>query len=147
MLSALLPQRFETPLHPSNVPAPLTYLSAFPTQPLALNTPPPLSVSLQGRGGILLLPSVSHAHAPLIPASRLWQGVPPLLPSNVPAPLAQISALPLQQGGPCLQPSDVSPPPHNSALIFQRDVIPIKPSSVRAAGPPGPPPLSVSFQV
>ena len=147
LISAFIPQRFDIPLQTSNAPAPLPQISALPLQPLALNPPPPPSVSLKGQGGPLLLPSVAHAHSPLLRSLRLWQGVPPLLPSNVPAPLAQISALPLQQGGPCLQPSDVSPPPHNSALIFQRDVIPIKPSSVRAAGPPGPPPLSVSFQV
>ena len=77
------------------MPAPLPQISSFPIQPLSLNTPPPLSDLLQGKGGPLLLPSVVHDHAPLLPALRLRQGGPPLLPKNVPAPLAQISALPL----------------------------------------------------
>ena len=86
---------------------------------IALNPPPP-SVSLKGRGGPLLLPSVVHALSPLLTALRPRQGVPPLLPSNVPAPLAQISALSLQQGRPRLQTSAVIPPPPISALFLQQ---------------------------
>ena len=84
------------------------------------------------------------AHAPLLPALRIQQGVPPLLPSNMPAPLAQLSALPLQQGGPRLHTSAVNPPPPISALLLQQDVLPIQPLAVRAD--PTPPPLSVSIQ-
>ena len=80
LISALLPQRFDPPLQPSNVPDPLTQISALPFYPLALNPPPPPSVSLQGRGKPLLLPSVAHDHAPSLPALRLQQVVPPLLP-------------------------------------------------------------------
>ena len=96
MLSALLPQRFETPLWSSNVPAPLPQISALLLQPLSLNPPPTFSVSLQGQGRPLLLPSVTYAHYPLLPDLRLRQGVPPVPSSNVPAPLAHISALPIQ---------------------------------------------------
>ena len=67
--------------------------------------------------------------------------MPPLLPSNVPAPLDQIPALLLQQGGPLLQTSAIIPPPPISALILQRDVLPLQPSSVHDA--PTTPPLSV----
>ena len=102
------------------MPAPLPQISALALQPLALNPPPPPSVSLKGRGGPLLLPSVAHAHSPLLPALRLRQGVRPLLPSNVPAPLAHISALSLQQGGPRLQTSAVIPPPLISVLLLQQ---------------------------
>ena len=116
----------------------------MPLQPLALNPPPLPSVSLQGRGGTLLLPSVAHDHPPLLPDLRLQQGVPPLMPSNMPAPLAQISALPLPQGGPRLQNSAVIPPPLISALLLQLDVIPLQPSAVRDATTP--PPLSLSIQ-
>ena len=70
--------------------------------------------------------------------------MPPLLPSNVPAPLSQLLALSLQQGGPRLQTSTVNPTPPISALILQRDVIPLQPSAVRAAADP--PALSVSIQ-
>ena len=73
LISALLPQRFDPPLQPSNLPTPLPNISALPLQPLALNPPHPPSVSLQGQGGPLFLPSVAHAHAhtPLITALRL----------------------------------------------------------------------------
>ena len=67
LLSALLPQIFDHTIKPSNVPAPLLLISALPLHPLALNPPPPPSVSLQGQGGPLLLPSVAHARAPLLP--------------------------------------------------------------------------------
>ena len=53
------------------MPDPLTQILALPLQLLALNPPPPPSVLLQGRDGHLLLPSVAHAHAPLLPALRL----------------------------------------------------------------------------
>ena len=102
------------------MPAPLPQISALPLQPLALNHPPPPSVSLKGRGVPLLLPTVAHAHSTLLPALRLRQGVHPLLPPNVPAPLSQISALSLQQGGPRLQNSDVIPPPLTSALLLKK---------------------------
>ena len=97
---------------------------------------------LQGQCGPLILPLVTHAHDYFLPVLRLRQGVPPLLPSNVPAPLAQFSALPFQQRGPRLQTSAVIPPPPISALLLQRDVLPLQPSVVRAA----PPPISVSVQ-
>ena len=87
LISALRPKRFDTPLQPSNMPDPLTLLSSLPLHTLVLNPPPPPSVSFQGRGGPLLLPSVTHAHAPLFPALHLWQGMPTLLPSNVTTPL------------------------------------------------------------
>ena len=89
LLRSLGLRQGEPPLLPSNVPAPLPHISALPLQTLAQNPHPPPSVSLKGRGGPLLLPSVAHAHSPLLPALRLRQGMPPLLPSNVPAPLAQ----------------------------------------------------------
>ena len=115
MLSALLPQKFEPPLQPSDVPDPMPQLPALTIKDLALNPPPPLSVSLQGRGGPLLLPSVVHYHAPLIPALRLLKGVTPLLPSNVPVNLAQLSEFPLKQGRYRLQPSAVNTPPQISS--------------------------------
>ena len=71
LLSDLIPQKSDLPLQPSNIPAPLTQISELRLQPLALNTPPQPSVTLQGRGGLLFLPSVVHAHAPLILALRL----------------------------------------------------------------------------
>ena len=126
------------------MPAPLPHISALPLQPLSLNPPPPPSVSLQGRGGPLLLPSVAHAHSPLLRSLRLQQGVPPILPSNVPAPLAHISALPIQQVWYRLHTSAVIPPPLISASLLHRYVLPLQPSAVRDA--PTPPPLSVSIQ-
>ena len=96
ILSALLTQKFEPPLQPSNVPDPLPQILPFPLQTLALNPLPPLSVLLQGRGRPILIPSVAHVHVPFIYALRLQQGVPPLLPSHVPAPLPHLSALPCQ---------------------------------------------------
>ena len=93
------------------MPAPLPQIPALPLQPLALNPPHPPSVSLKGRGGPPLLPSVTHDHSPLLPVLRLQQGVPPILTSNVSAPLYRISALPLQRGGHRLQTSAVNPPP------------------------------------
>ena len=140
----MLPQRFEPPLQPSNLPAPLPQLLALSIHPLALNTLPPLSTSLQGRCRPLLLPSVAHDHAPLLPALRLQQGVTPIHPSNVPAPLAHISAYPLQLFRPHLHPSAVNPPPHISALLPQRDILPLHPSVLCAV--PTPPPLSVLLQ-
>ena len=113
-------------------------------QHLSLNPPPPPSVSLLGQGLPILLTSVEHAHAHLLPSLRLRQGVPHLLPKNVPDPLAQISALPLQQGRPRLQTSAVNPPPPISVLLLQRDMLPLQPSAVYA--PPPPPPLFVSIQ-
>ena len=71
LLSALLPQRFNIHLQPSNRPAPWPHNSGLPLQHLALNPPPPPSVLIQGRGVPLLLPSVVYAHSPLIPALRL----------------------------------------------------------------------------
>ena len=144
LLSAFLPQRFDIPLRPSNVPDPLPQILALPLQHLSLKPPPLPCVSLQGQGGPLLLPSVAHAHYPFLTALRLRQGVPHLLTSNMPAPLYQILALPLQQGWPRLQTSAVIPHPPISALLLQRDVIPLQPSAVRDA--PTPPPLSVSIQ-
>ena len=111
LLSALIPQQFDPTLQFSNLPDPLTQISALPLQPLALNPPPQPSVSLQGRGGPLVLPSVAHDHAPLLPVLHLLPGVTHILPLNVPAPLAHISVLNLQKGGPCLQNSAVNPPP------------------------------------
>ena len=126
------------------MPAPLPQISALPLQPLSLNPSTLPSVSLQEIGGPLLLPSVSHARAPLLPELRLCQGVLPLLPSNMPAPLSQISAFPLQRGVPRLQTSVVNPNPPISALLLQQGVLPLQPSSMRAAD--APPPLSVSIQ-
>ena len=103
LISALLPQRFDIPLQPSDLPAPLPRISAFPLQPLSLKPLPPPSVLLQGLGRPRLIPSVSHDHSPLIPSLHLRQGVPPFLPQNMPDPLAQVPAFPLQQGGPRLQ--------------------------------------------
>ena len=58
------------------------------------------------------------------------------MPSNAPAPLAQLLALPIQQGGTCLQTSAVNLPPPISALLIQRDVLPLQTSVVGAAAPP-----------
>ena len=145
LLSDSLPQIFDPPLKPSNVPAPLPHISALPLEYLDLNTPPLPSVLLQGRGGLHLLPSVAHDHAPLLHALRLRQGVPPLITLNVPAPLAQLAAFPLQRGGRCLQTSAVNPPPTISALLLQRDLLPLQISSVCATA--APPLLSVLIQV
>ena len=112
-------------------------------QTLALNPPHPLSVSLQGRGGPLLITSVAHAYAPLIPALRLLHGVPHILHSNMPATIDKISDLPLQRGGPCIQTSDVNHPPPISALLLQRDMIPIHPSAVHDAAADPPPTLYI----
>ena len=126
------------------MPDPLPQISALPIQYVTLNPPPPPSVSLQGKGRPHVLPSVAHAHAPLLPALRLIQCVPPLLPSNMPATLAQLSALPLQLGGIRLQTSSVNPLLPISALLLQQEVLPLQSSSVRAD--PRPPSLSVSIQ-
>ena len=80
LLSDLLPYKFETPLQPSNVPAPITQISALHIQSLVLNPPPPLSVSFQGQGEHLILPSVAHDNATLLPVLSLCKVVPPLLP-------------------------------------------------------------------
>ena len=68
LISALLPRQFDTPLQPSNVPSPLPHISDLTFQTLDLNPPPLPSVSFQGRGGPLLLPSVFHARDPFITA-------------------------------------------------------------------------------
>ena len=143
LISALLTQIFDPPLQPSNVPATMPQISALPLQPLALHPPPQPSVSLQGQGGPLVLLSVAHDHAPLLPALHLLPGVTPILPSNVPAPLAHISALNPQKGRPCLQNSAVNPPPPILALLLQLYVLPLQPSDVCDA--PLPPPLSLSI--
>ena len=51
LISSLLPQRFEPPLQPSNVPTPLPQIPALTLQPLALNPPPLVSSLLEGKGG------------------------------------------------------------------------------------------------
>ena len=132
----MIPHKVDPTLQTSNVPDPLPQISDFPLKSLALNPPPPPSISLQGRGGPLLLPLVLHSHANLLPALHLLQGVPPLLPSNVPAPLYQISALPLQRGGPRLQTSAVNPPPPISSLLLQLDTLTLQPPAVRTAAAP-----------
>ena len=105
----------------------MPHISVLPLQNLVLNPPPPPSVSLQGRGGPLLLPLVAHAYSTLLTSLCLQQVVPLILPSKVPAPLAQISALPLQRCGPFLQTSAVNIPPPISDFLLQRDVLPIQP--------------------
>ena len=111
LLSALLPQRFDPPLKPSNVPAPLPRISDFTLQPLALNTSTLPSILIQGKGGPLLLPVAAHAHDTFLPELHLQQGVPLLMTSNVPTTLDHISAFPLQLGGPRLHTSAVDNPP------------------------------------
>ena len=116
----------------------------LPLQPLdARDPPPPISVSLQGRGETPLLPSTVHAYVALISALILRQGVPLRHPSAKPAPLPLISALLPQRVEPPLQPSAVNAPPlpQLSALPLQRGVPPLQPLAVCA-----PPPLSVSLQ-
>ena len=85
LLSALLPQQVEPTLQPSAVnPHPLPQILAFPLQrdvpplhPLSVCAPPPpLSVSLQGRGEPPLLPLTLRAYVPLLSALLLWKGVP-----------------------------------------------------------------------
>ena len=49
--------------------------------------PPPLSISLQGRGEIPILPSTVHAYVPLIYALIILQGVPLSYTLADPAPL------------------------------------------------------------
>ena len=127
LLSALLPQKFDPPLQPSNVSAPLSQISALPLQPLALNPPPLTSVLFQGRCRLLLLTSFAYSRAPLLPASHLQQGMPLILRSKVPGPIARISALHLQQGGPRFQTSSVNHPPPISALLIQRSMLPLQP--------------------
>ena len=53
------------------MPDPLTQILALSLQRLALNPPPPPSVSFQGQGGTLLIPSVVHAHDLLLRALLL----------------------------------------------------------------------------
>ena len=93
------------------MPATLPQISALPLHHLAINPHRPLSALLQGQCGTLIIPPVAHAHATLLTALRLRQGVPPLLPTKVPAPLAHISALPLRRGRPRLQTSEINPTP------------------------------------
>ena len=85
LLSALHPQQVEPPLQPSVVnPPPLPHILAFPLQqdvpplhPLSMCAPPPpISVSLQGRGEAPLLTSTLRAYVTLLSALLLWQGVP-----------------------------------------------------------------------
>ena len=90
LLSDLIPKIFDPPLQPLNFPDTIPQLSDLPLKPLSLNPPPPLYVSIEGRGGTLLLPPVTHAHAPLLPDLHIWQDMPHLLPSNVPATLAHM---------------------------------------------------------
>ena len=142
ILSALPPHQFEPPLQPLNVPVTLPQISAYPLQPLTPNIPHPLSGSLQGRDGRLILPSVVHTHDPLLTALLLRKGVPPLLPTNVTATLAQLSNLLLQQGEPYIQPLDTNPSPNISALSLQRYMLPLQPSALRSI----PPLISVLLQ-
>ena len=85
LLSALHPQIVEPPLQSSVVnPPPLPQILALPLQrdvpPLQpLSTcapPPPISVSIQGRGKSPLLPSNLRAYVPLLSALLRRQGVP-----------------------------------------------------------------------
>ena len=75
----------DAPLQPSAVNSPpLPQILAFPLQrdvpPLQPLTtcapPPPLSVSLQGRGEAPLLPSTLSTYVPLLSTLLLRQGVP-----------------------------------------------------------------------
>ena len=72
-------------LQPSAINSPpLPQILAFPLQrdvpplqPLsACAPPPPISVSLQGRGEAPLLPSTLRDYVPLLSALLIWQGVP-----------------------------------------------------------------------
>ena len=60
------------------------------------------------------------------------------------APLAQNSALTLQRGGPRLHTSAINTPPTISALLLQRDMLPLQNSAIRAAA--SPPLIYVSIQ-
>ena len=98
---------------------------------------PPLSVSLQGRGGPHRPPSVVRADAPLLSALIPQKVEPPLQPSAInPSPLIQILALPLQLNVPPLQPlSARAPPPPLSVLLQGRGKPHLLPSTVRAYVP------------
>ena len=84
LLSALIPQISDPPLQPSNVPAPLTQISALPLQqgvptlqPLsACDTPPLIYVLLQRRCKLPLRPSTVRDYVPLISALLFRQCVP-----------------------------------------------------------------------
>ena len=120
LLSALIPQQVEPPLHPSAVNhPPLIQILSFPLQqdvpnflPLpTCDPPPPLSVLLQGQSKPPLLTSTVRSYVPLISALLLRQGVPICHPPAKPAPLHQLPALPLQQGVPHIQTLAVHAPP------------------------------------
>ena len=83
--------------------------------------PPPLSVSIQGRGGPPPPLSALRAHAPLLSALLPQQVEPPLQPSAVnPPPLPQILASTLQRDVPHLQPLSVrAPPPPPLSVLLQ----------------------------
>ena len=100
-------------------------------------TPPPLSVSIQGRGGPPPPISAVRAHAPLLSALYPQRVEPPLQPSVVnPPPLPQILAFPLQRDMPPLQPlSTCAPPPPISVSLQGRGKAPLLPSTLRAYVP------------
>ena len=87
------------PLQPSAVnPLPLPQILDFllqqdvpPFQPLSVCAPPPpLSVSLQGRGKLPLLPSTVRNYVTLISDLILWQVVPLRQPSDELASIPQL---------------------------------------------------------
>ena len=128
LLSALLPQKFNPNIQPSDLnPTPLPQILSLiiqqdvpPFKPLSACAPPPLLyVSLQGRGEPPILPSTLSAYVPMLPALLLRKGVPLFHPSSKPSPLPQISAVSLQQGMPNLQPLAMraTPPPPLSVSL------------------------------
>ena len=101
-------------------------------------TLPPLSVSIQGRGGPPPPNSAVHAHDPLL-SDLLPQRVdPPLQPSAVnPPPLPHTLAFPIRRDVPPLQPIYVCAPPDPSLSVSLqgRGKAPLLPSTLRAYVP------------
>ena len=119
-ISALLLQRYVLPLQPS----------AIRDAP----TLPPLSLSIQGRGGSPPPNSAVRAHAPLFSALLPQQVEPPLQPSAVShPPLPKILDFPLQKDVPPVQSlSAWDPPPPLSLLLQGRGKASLLPSNLRA---------------
>ena len=153
LISSLLPQQVEPTLQPSTINPPhLPQCLALPLkqhvpslQPLyARAPPPPLSVSIQGRGKPPLLNLTVRACVPLLYALLLWQGMPLIHLSAKPAPLPLLSAFLPQQDVPLLQPLAMRTPlTQILALPLQQGMPHIQIISVRA---PPPPTLSVLLQ-
>ena len=125
---------------PPLISALILHQDVLPLQPSAVRdapTPPPLSVSIQGRGGPPPPTSAVRAHVPLLSALHHQRVEPPLQPSVVnPPPLPQILAFPLQRHVPPLQPlSMCAPPPPISVSLQGRGKAPLPPLTLRAYVP------------